>query len=317
MANRPSRKKHSYRRLDHYRWLRSDGMPNFNDKVFSYLGELHIMAKRDVRYVHPSTSVMKAVEEMAQHYRSLLVLSPSGKTLTGVITAMDVVNYMGGGELFMIIEKRHGYSIYSALNNEVVETIMERNPVFAYVDEDLKSALAKMVMHGVGILPVVERDGSVHGIITEHDLVSYLVGVVSLGLKARDYMSKPVITVDKDSSLKEVMETMVKYGFRRLPIVEDNVLVGLITAIDIVRLFGKHEVFEHMSSDDIRDLLVQPVHKYMVTDIVVAMPEDDLAKVVREMFSRDVSSALIIDENGVLQGIITERDILYALLTPV
>lgn len=292
-----------------------EGTPNFDDRVFEHVSELEVVAKRDVKWVSPVTPIMKALEEMAHSYRSLVVLSAG--FFAGLVTVMKVVDYLGGGELFQIVEKKHGHNLYSALNKEPVESITEKNPVVVYVDEGLREALARMIVYGAGILPVLERNGKVYGILTEHDFVKYLAGAVSIGLKARNCMSSPVITASENATLKEAMETMVRYGFRRLPVVsEDSAVSGIITAIDIVREIGTHSLIERSRSGDIRELLVIPVSDIMVRDVATAHLDDDLAQVVSTMLSRNVSSVLVVNDEGVLKGIITERDVLYAIVTP-
>lgn len=302
-------------RQEHYRWMR-EGTPNFDDRVFTGIKELELIAKKEVKWVLPSTSILKALEEMAHSYRSLIVQNSTG-SFKGLLTVMRLVNYLGGGDLFQIVERRHNFNLFSALSKEPVESIMEKNPVVVYVDEGIKEALARMVNYGAGILPVLNRENKVVGILTEHDLVKYLAGVVSLGLKVRDVMSSPVVTVGGNATLKEAMETMVKYGFRRLPVVNDEgVVEGIITAVDIVRKFGTHELIERSTGGDIRDILVIPVTEIMVHDVAVAREDDDLASAINTMLTRNISSVLVIDDEGVLKGIVTERDVLYAILAP-
>ncbi|MEM4602071.1 MAG: CBS domain-containing protein, partial [Desulfurococcaceae archaeon] len=191
------------------------------------------------------------------------------------------------------------------------------SPVVIYIDEGIREALTRMVVYGAGILPILQRDGKVYGILTEHDLVKYLSGVASLGLKVVDVMSSPVVTVDDKSTLKKAMETMIKFGFRRLPVIDnERVVTGLITALDIVRAFGTQSIIEKTRSRDVREIVQTPVSELMVRDLAVVHPEDDLAEAVNAMLSRNISSVLVVDEDGILNGIITERDILYAILAP-
>jgi CBS domain-containing protein len=302
-------------RQEHYRWMR-EGTPNFNDKVFEYISELKIISKKDVKWVYPSTPIMKALEEMSHSYRSLVVLLNNG-LFGGLITVMKLVDYLGGGELFELIEKRHSYNVFSALNKEPVESVMVKNPVTIYVDEGIKEALSRMITYGAGILPVLERDGRIYGILTEHDLVKYLAGVASIGLKVKEAMSSPVITETEQSTLKKAMETMIKYGFRRIPVVDkDGLISGIITAVDIVREFGTHNILRRVSSEDIREILNLPLSEIMVKDVAVIHLDDDLANAVNTMLSRNISSVLVIDDEGALRGIVTERDVLYAIIAP-
>jgi CBS domain-containing protein len=302
-------------RQEHYRWMR-EGAPNFDDRVFQRVSELELIARKDVKRVYTSTPIIRALEEMAHSYRSLVVVK-AGDYFAGLLTTMKVVNYLGGGELFRIVETRHNFNVFSALSKEPVETIMEANPVIAFIDEDVRAVLTKMVTYGVGIVPIVSRDWRVIGVVTEHDFVKYLTGAVSIGLKAQDVMSSPVVTVREDQTLKEAMETMVKYGFRRVPVVtEDGVVTGILTAVDVVRGFGTHELLERAVSGDIREVLSTPVTDLMVTDLATAHEDEELSSVVNTMLSRNVSSVLVVDNDGILKGIITERDVLYAILAP-
>jgi len=302
-------------RQEHYRWMR-EGAPNFDDRVFQRVSELELIARKDVKRVYTSTPIIRALEEMAHSYRSLVVVK-AGDYFAGLLTTMKVVNYLGGGELFRIVETRHNFNVFSALSREPVETIMEANPVVAFIDEDVRAVLTKMVTYGAGIVPIVSRDWRVVGVVTEHDFVKYLAGAVSIGLKARDIMSSPVVTVREDQTLKEAMETMVKYGFRRVPVVtEDGVVTGILTAVDVVRGFGTHKLLERTVSGDIREVLSTPVTDLMVTDLATAHEDEELSSVVNTMLSRNVSSVLVVDNDGILKGIITERDVLYAILAP-
>jgi len=306
------RKPRPHRRVDPYRWLRSDGTPNFNDSIYRAEKELYLIARREPRVVSPSTTIIHALEEMATHGRSLLV-SPAGRKLSGLLTLGDVVNYLGGGEYFNIVSNRHGYNIYSALEKEIVETIMVRNPVYLYVDDKLVKVLETMIVYGIGVVPVLNRDNTIYGVITEHDLVRYLNGIVSTGLKINEVMSKPVVTLESGSTLREALVKMVTYGFRRLPVTSGNVVVGILTAMDVVKYFGSHRAMEDAVDGDIRTVLSKNVDELMTRDLVTVRPDDDLAVAIQEMLSRNVSSVLVVDDAGVIQGIITERDVLYAL----
>jgi CBS domain-containing protein len=299
------------RRIEKHRWLRSDGTPNFSDRIYKSTEELEIIAKKPIRTTSPSTPILEAVESMAEGYRSLVVTV--SEKLAGLLLATHVVDYLGGGEYYKIVIERHKYNIYSALEKEPVSTIMEKNPIVAYIDEKLPSVLEKMVIHGIGIIPVILHDGRVYGIITEHDLVKYLSTSVSMGVSVREVMSTPVITVESGHSIKEAMEKMIHYGFRRIPVVGENTVLGIITAMDIIKYFGKHEAFKYTISGDIREALKVPVDDIMVRELVVIKPDRDLGEAARKMAEKNVGSALVVNDKMELLGIVTERDILYAL----
>lgn len=300
------------RRIEKHRWLRSDGTPNFEDRIYKSTEELEVIARKPVVTASPATPVLEAVEKMSKGYRSIVI--EHGGKINGLLLAMHVVDYLGGGEYYKIVEQRHKYNIFSALEKEPVESIFERNPIIAYIDEKLVSVLEKMVIHNIGIVPVVLRDGTVYGVITEHDLVRHLSSAVSIGVRSSEVMTSPVISIEAGSSLKSTMEKMVKYGFRRIPVVDNNIVVGIITAMDIINYFGSHEAFKKTVNADIREATSLPVDELMRRELVTVSPDDDLSEAVRKMYERKVGSVLVVNDNMELLGIITERDVLYALV---
>jgi len=91
-----------------------------------------------------------------------------------------------------------------------------------------KIALADLIMarSGIGSLPVVDK-GKLVGIITQRDIMlarNYEIGV----LMTKDLMSKNLITVDPEASLKEILGLMLGKKIERIPVVENGKLVGLI-----------------------------------------------------------------------------------------
>mgnify|MGYP000091243687 CR=1 FL=1 len=145
------------------RWLRSNGTPNFSDHIHRVPGDLELIAKKPVATVSPNSPLIKALEIMSSNYRSLVVTQKD--YVKGLLLATHMINYLGGGEYFNIVVKRHGYNIFSALEKEPVESIMEREPIIAYTSDKLPDVLEKMVIYNIGVLPVVDEDERIYGIL--------------------------------------------------------------------------------------------------------------------------------------------------------
>ena len=304
----------SVRRPEGVRWLRSDGKPNLSDRIWRREGDAKIIARRPVYTVTRTTTVLGALEEMARRgVRALPVVPPARPVLEGILTAMDLVNYLGGGDLHNIVVRRHGGSLYSALLREQVASIMNPNPVTASVEDPLPRIIEKMVVHGVGVLPVVYPDGSLWGIITEHDLVRELMDK-RVGRRVSEVMTGSVVTVDASATLGDALRTMVRYGVRRLPVVEGDRVWGMITAKDVVRFFGSHDVFRYVSGGSFEEALSAPVKLVGSPSYHTISPDADVGEAATAMMERGVSSLLVV-RDGRLVGIITERDVLYALAT--
>jgi len=292
------------------RFLRSDGTPNFSSKVYEKPGEVEVIARRPVVTATPTTKVIDALKIMASRgFRRLPITSTNGK-LVGIVTAMDFMDYFGGGEKFNLIVNRHSFDVYSAFN-EVLEPIMTRDVVKAYVDETFIDVLSKMVRYNVGAVPVVTRDEKVFGIITERDVVNHLAEKIT-GKTVEEVMTKDVVTIGPSATLYDALKTMVSNGFRRLPVVDDGELKGMLAAMDVVRFLGSGKVFEYAKSDEVRDVLAVKVADVMTKDIEAITPGNDVGEAA-SLMRRTGRGSLLVVESGELKGIITERDLVLAI----
>ncbi|MFH1711071.1 MAG: CBS domain-containing protein [Nanoarchaeota archaeon] len=105
------------------------------------------------------------------------------------------------------------------------------NKAFAIEEKiSLKEAAKIMSDKNVGGL-IVMKGGKVAGIIVESDI---LKNVSSLGKKVSDVMSKRVIVINKKDSLEDAAEIMSQNKIKRLPVMNKDELVGIVTATDLL-----------------------------------------------------------------------------------
>lgn len=95
---------------------------------------------------------------------------------------------------------------------------------------------------GTGYLIVLES-ARLAGIVTERDLVEKVIADEREPSKTKvsEIMSTPLITVDPDVTLTEAVKTMAKHGIRKLPVIRDDTVYGILTARDIARHFPEYE----------------------------------------------------------------------------
>jgi CBS domain-containing protein len=83
---------------------------------------------------------------------------------------------------------------------------------------------------------VVDEDKPV-GIVTERDLVRKgIIGRLDVHSSIEKVMSSPLITISKNTTLSEATKLMIEKEIRRLPVVENGKLVGIITATDVLNI---------------------------------------------------------------------------------
>lgn len=89
----------------------------------------------------------------------------------------------------------------------------------------------------VGALPICGEDGRLHGIITDRDIVVQAIaeGFDPDTATAGDLARGTPIWVDANADTDEVLDLMIESGIRRLPVIEDQRLVGMISEADLAQ----------------------------------------------------------------------------------
>ena len=127
-----------------------------------------------------------------------------------------------------------------------VKDIMSKEVITINANKTVFEAAELMSSKGLGCLIVVIKAFPV-GIITERDIVRRIVAKRgSPDVKVTDVMTKTLITVDPDTSLKEAARVMSTNKIRRLPVLKGNNLVGIVVASDFVRNVGKKTTTEEI-----------------------------------------------------------------------
>ena len=118
----------------------------------------------------------------------------------------------------------------------LVRDIMSRNVKTVRVDDTVLDAVKKMNKFRIGSIIVVSGGRPV-GIITERNILHRIVEPCAdpRVIKAKDIMSSPLITIESNATLEEASRMMVRHGIKKLPVIDDGKLVGIITTTDLVR----------------------------------------------------------------------------------
>ena len=118
-----------------------------------------------------------------------------------------------------------------------VTSIMTTNVISVMPDTPIYEALDLLAKHRISGLPVVDADENVVGILTEKDVLRILIDR-KLGLLStvEDYMSRNVISFSEEDSAIEICKFFIRSNIRRVPIVRDGRLVGIVSRADIITL---------------------------------------------------------------------------------
>ena len=164
------------------------GPVEFKSHIVRQEGEIMGIATHDVISIPPTQSILGAVEIMTKcGFRRLPVTDAGTKKLRGIITSGDIINFMGGGDKYKLVQVRHGGNLLAAVN-ESVRTIMTQQITTLPHDSRIRDAVNIIVGKKIGGLPIIDADGVLNGIVTERDVLEVLAAERST-LNVEDVMS--------------------------------------------------------------------------------------------------------------------------------
>jgi CBS domain-containing protein len=175
-----------------------------------------------------------------------------------------------------------------------VKEIMTEEVIYAEVPGSAAEALETIVKENLSGMPVVKRGTKkLLGIVTRDDFSRHPEETQLALLMTRD-----VVTVSPEEDIKQAASIFLERGFRRLPVVKDGELIGIITVSDLVR-----RAIAKMP-------LKATIEKFMESSITAIWEETPL-KVAYELMRLSGHHAVpVLDSEGKLVGIVADIDLL-------
>jgi CBS domain-containing protein len=116
----------------------------------------------------------------------------------------------------------------------LVREIMNKDVVVAEPDITVKEAAEIMSKHHIGSL-VILKDKKILGIVTERNVLNAVAQGKDAELTTvKEIMKKNVVTIAPDRSVEDAVDLMTEHKIKKLPVVDADKLVGIITASDII-----------------------------------------------------------------------------------
>ena len=151
--------------------------------------------------------------------------------------------------------------------------VMTTNVVTVGPDTDVRTIARSLIERGISAVPVVDHAGRVIGIVSEGDLMrraeagterrpSWWLELFaspeekardyakSHGLTAKDVMSRPAVTVAEDAPLGEVATLLERHRIKRVPVVRDGAIVGIVSRANLLRGLVAREAAPAVTPDD-------------------------------------------------------------------
>jgi len=287
------------------------GSREFKSRIVRKEGTIMTMARREVITIPPTFRIKDAAELMVkQKVRRLPVVQPGTERLVGMLITRDLINFLGGGEKYKIIEQKFKGNLAAAVN-QPVSLIMSEEPIYATNQMSIEDVVRLLLRTGVGGVPIVDERERVVGIVSERDFVRYIPPIT--GNPVSYYMTRHPFTLEPSDSIRKACSEMISRGVRRLPVTIAKTLEGIVTSVDLLRYFGTSRIFEEMPSGRIEEALTRPVSEIMTRNPLTVTPEKDVGEAASLMVERGCGGIPVVEEDK-LVGIITEHDMLKLLI---
>ena len=147
--------------------------------------------------------------------------------------------------------------------NEKVETIMIKELITLGPESTVSHAVDIFKTKRIHHIPIVD-EGKLVGLVTTHDLWNkYVAPDDYASTPIKDIMSKKLVKIEPDDKVGTAAELFLDNRFHALPVVKDEMLVGLVTTFDVLRYEFKREyTSEPILFKDVLDKGMDAVHKH-------------------------------------------------------
>ena len=103
----------------------------------------------------------------------------------------------------------------------------------------IKEAMKLLVGIEISGLIVTDQDANILGVVTERDLMVAFDFLQEIKAPIRDYMNTHIVSVTEETPVEEISKLLVQGDIRRVPVVKDNKVIGVISRRDILKCILK------------------------------------------------------------------------------
>jgi len=264
----------------------------------------HMLYTTPVITLGPENSIHDALFLMKKNDIKRLVIVDDCIPV-GIVTERDIGKFLQNDQTSRMLNQIH----LNEIMNRIIFTISKDQ------DDLLVQCAIRMDAFQIGSIVIVDGDKLV-GLITKYDLTRNFSDSFAGVYKVKDYMNTKMITCRKFDSLLFVLNVLNRNKIARLVVTDnDGRPVGIISYDVFLRnneyfKFGTQNTRDYLpSKNSTKELLVSDL---IGNELLTIKYNDDLAKAARLMVEYKISGIPVIDENGNLEGVISETDIVRA-----
>jgi len=184
--------------------------------------------------------------------------------------------------------------------NLFLKDVTTKENLYIQNNASLKELIQMMKGNHKGVVVVLDGNKPV-GIITERDIVGFLYEGIDLDVSVETYAKKSLVTTSGDRTVGYALSLTIDNQIRRVVVTDkDGNFIGLVTQQDLLKYV----------EEDFYRLTIKVKHIVKETESLISVsPDDAINEVLKKMVVNRISAVAIVN-NGLAEGIITEKDIL-------
>jgi len=264
--------------------------------------KMHVkdIMKEEVVHVDKDQNIQDALKLMKKHKISRLPVVNMNerhvRELVGIVTEKDIALKLGSSK-YGNLPPSHFH----------VSTVMKQDPVVVESSQSIGIAAKTMIENKIGGMPVL-KDCDIVGMLTKTDFLEICHGKPFNATNISERMKTDLITVSSQDRLVHARRCLIDKEIGRLPVVEEGILEGILTAKDVAMamISFRKIVPDKYKNARIRNLLVEDVMTQNVKTIDGSATLDDAATTMLE----NRFSGIPVELEGALAGIITKTDLI-------
>jgi CBS domain-containing protein len=104
-------------------------------------------------------------------------------------------------------------------------------------DETIRDAAERLAKDDIGVLPICDENKQIRGVLTDRDIVVHVIarGKDPGSTRAGELEQGEIITLRPDDSIEHAVDLMAQYRVRRLPVVQDGRVLGMVSQADVAK----------------------------------------------------------------------------------
>ncbi|RLG92597.1 MAG: hypothetical protein DRO36_00885 [Candidatus Hecatellales archaeon] len=249
----------------------------------------------------------------------LNILGRKGTPYRVVVLGEDfrVKGVISGRRILEVLLGRRGEALKT---RKGLRGVLEE-PISLFLDEarnvfpenvTLQTVLQYMAENSLGYIIVVNENHVFKGVVDEAAILGKLLNK-TFGIKVKDVMSYPALTINPEASLLEASNLMVDSRVRRLLVTRDDVLVGILTITDVLHHVLVREREMESELYDVETIFKAKVDEVMNTNIISIYLEKDVGEAIDKIIGNDIS-CLPVSVEGKLSGVVCRIDLVSGIV---